>query len=123
MGTLVRPLLDEERTNPNVVKVVLNERHDALYFSRADLPYQRGPGATQRWAHVGIYGYRFSVLEQLAGLPPTALEKAESLEQLRALGHGITIACRATQHAGQAVDRPEDVRLAEAALQQLLRHR
>lgn len=123
MGTLVRPLHEAERANPDVVKVVLDERHNALYFSRADIPFQRGAGAPQRWAHVGLYGYRWKVLEELAGLPPTALEKAESLEQLRALGHGVTIACRVSHHAGQAVDRAEDVPLAEAALARLFASR
>ncbi|MDP2269576.1 MAG: 3-deoxy-manno-octulosonate cytidylyltransferase [Archangium sp.] len=121
MATLVRALKDEERGNPNVVKAVLDEAHNALYFSRADLPFQRDPGgvAIQRWGHVGLYGYRARVLGRLATLPPTALERTESLEQLRALGHGIRIACRVTPHEGQAVDRPEDVPLAEAALARL----
>jgi 3-deoxy-manno-octulosonate cytidylyltransferase (CMP-KDO synthetase) len=118
MATLIRPLPEHERANPNVVKVVLDERHDALYFSRADLPFQRDErsGPTPRWAHLGIYGYRWTVLKTLAQLPVTALEKAESLEQLRALGHGVRIACRVTPHSSQAVDRPQDVPLAEAAL-------
>jgi 3-deoxy-manno-octulosonate cytidylyltransferase (CMP-KDO synthetase) len=118
LATLVRPLREEERPNPNVVKAVLDEQQNALYFSRADLPFQREPGATplQRWGHVGLYGYRARTLARLAALPPTALEKTESLEQLRALGHGLRIACRVTAHPTQAVDRPEDVALAEAAL-------
>lgn len=117
MGTLIRPLLDEERANPNVVKVVLDEARRALYFSRADIPFQRDAGASvQRWAHLGLYGYRRSTLERLAGLQPTALEKLESLEQLRALGNGIAIHCGVTTGASHAVDRPEDVPLAEAAL-------
>ncbi len=120
MATLVRALKDAERPNPNVVKAVLDERGNALYFSRADLPYQRDAGAgPERWAHVGLYGYRARVLSRLATLPPTSLEKAESLEQLRALGHGIRIACLVTLHESQSVDRPEDVPLAEAALARL----
>ena len=121
MATLVRALKEDERGNPNVVKAVLDEDHNALYFSRADLPFQRDVGgeALQRWGHVGLYGYRARVLSRLATLPPTALEKTESLEQLRALGYGIRIACRVTPHGGQAVDRPEDVPLAEAALARL----
>ena len=121
MGTLVRALKEDERANPNVVKAVLDETGSALYFSRADLPFQRdaaGP-PMPRWAHLGLYGYRARVLSRLAALPPTALEKTESLEQLRALGHGIRIACRVTPHPAQAVDRPEDVPLAEAALARL----
>jgi 3-deoxy-manno-octulosonate cytidylyltransferase (CMP-KDO synthetase) len=121
MATLIRALKEDERQNANVVKVVLDEAWNALYFSRAELPFQRdasGP-PPPRWAHLGLYGYRANVLTRLAALPPTLLEKTESLEQLRALGHGIRIACRVTQHQSQAVDRPEDVRLAEAALARL----
>lgn len=121
MATLVRALEEDERANPNVVKAVLDERLDALYFSRADLPFQRDPGgpAVPRWAHLGLYGYRARTLARLATLPPTALEKTESLEQLRALGHGIRIACRVTPYPARAVDRPEDVPLAEQALARL----
>jgi 3-deoxy-manno-octulosonate cytidylyltransferase (CMP-KDO synthetase) len=121
MATLVRTLEEAERGNPNVVKAVLDESGHALYFSRAELPFQRDPsGPTpERWAHVGLYGYRAGVLRRLATLTPTKLEKAESLEQLRALGHGIRISCRVTPHHSQAVDRPEDVPLAEAALARL----
>lgn len=75
----------------------------------------------KRWAHLGLYGYRAHVLERLSGLAPTALEKSESLEQLRALGHGVAIACVETRHATQAVDTPADVPLAEAALGRLPR--
>ncbi|MEW5740781.1 MAG: 3-deoxy-manno-octulosonate cytidylyltransferase [Myxococcota bacterium] len=122
MATLVRPLLEEERGNPNVVKVVRDEKGRALYFSRADLPFQRDVGGVvQRWAHLGLYGYRAHVLERLSGLAPTALEKCESLEQLRALGNGVEIVCVETRHATQAVDTPADVPLAEAALLRLPR--
>ncbi|MBE2252633.1 MAG: 3-deoxy-manno-octulosonate cytidylyltransferase [Myxococcus sp.] len=117
MATLVRPLRDDERANPNVVKAVLDEAGRALYFSRADLPFQRDAGAAiARWGHVGIYGYRASTLARLATLPPTALEQTEALEQLRALGHGIALTCVKTTHGSAAVDRPEDVPHAEAAL-------
>ena len=121
MATLVRALKEDERSNSNVVKAVLDEAGNALYFSRADLPFQRDAGGPpiQRYAHLGLYGYRGRVLSRLAALPPTALEKSESLEQLRALGHGIRIACRVTPYESQAVDRPEDVPLAEAALARL----
>ena len=122
MGTLVRPLHDVERSNPNVVKAVLGEDQRALYFSRADLPFTREVTGLPRWAHLGLYGYRRATLERLSRLAPTALEKTESLEQLRALGHGIAIHCAVTTRASQAVDRPEDVPLAEAALAGLHRH-
>jgi 3-deoxy-manno-octulosonate cytidylyltransferase (CMP-KDO synthetase) len=118
MATLVRPLEPAERAMPSVVKVVLDEQDRALYFSRADVPFQRDPGGSPppRWAHLGVYGYRVRTLLRLATLRPTALEQAESLEQLRALGHGIPIACAKTARGSAAVDRPEDVPLAEAAL-------
>jgi len=121
MATLVRPLDEDERTNPNVVKVVRDEQGFARYFSRADLPFSRDGAPTKRWAHLGLYGYRRATLLKLAALPPTALEKAECLEQLRALGHGIEIFCGETVHRGQAVDSPADVPFAEAALLRLPR--
>ncbi len=117
MATLVRPLEEAERANPNVVKVVRDEFGRALYFSRHDLPYPRDPAAVaSRWAHIGIYGYRRSTLLRIAALPPTQLERSESLEQLRALGNGIEILCCPTLHRTQAVDVPSDLPLAEAAL-------
>ena len=119
MATLVRPLEEAERANPNVVKVVRDERSYALYFSRHDIPYPQEPGIS-RWAHLGIYGYRRQTLLRLAELPPTLLEQAESLEQLRALGNGIRILCAETTHRSQAVDVPADLQLAEACLRRLL---
>ncbi len=114
----MRPLQDDERLNPNVVKAVLDESEHALYFSRADIPFERSSGGP-RWAHVGLYAYTRDTLLKLAALPVTALEKTEGLEQLRALGAGIRIACRRTTHATVGVDVPEDVPKAEAALRQL----
>jgi 3-deoxy-manno-octulosonate cytidylyltransferase (CMP-KDO synthetase) len=122
MATLVRPLAEHERGNPNVVKVVRAEAGHALYFSRADLPFPRESVPVQRWAHVGIYGYRRQTLLRISALAATPLERAESLEQLRALGHGVQIFCAQTDQPTQAVDSPEDVPLAEAALRRLLSH-
>jgi 3-deoxy-manno-octulosonate cytidylyltransferase (CMP-KDO synthetase) len=119
MATLVRPLEAHERANPNVVKAVLGEAKQALYFSRHDVPFEREATGVPRWAHLGLYGYRRATLERLSRLPPTLVEKTEALEQLRALGHGIAIHCAVTTHPSQAVDRPEDVQLAEAALARL----
>lgn len=121
MATLIRPLEEEERQNPNVVKVVLSQAHRALYFSRADIPFQRDGGAPPpRYAHLGIYGYRKATLRRLSALAPTPLEQAESLEQLRALENHIDIVCARTPHKTCAVDRPGDVSLAERALSALL---
>lgn len=119
MGTLVRPLEAAEVPNPNVVKAVLARNGDALYFSRAALPFIREAGhegSVQRWAHIGLYGYRHETLLKLAALAPTPLEEAEKLEQLRALEHGLRIRCGQVRWSTVAVDVPEDVARVEAAL-------
>lgn len=121
MATLVRPLEDAERANPNVVKAVLAQNGDALYFSRADLPFDRDAqqgrpeAAAPRYGHLGLYGYRRQTLFKLASLPPTPLELSEKLEQLRALEHGIRIRCRLTSYISIGVDTPEDLVRAEEA--------
>ncbi len=116
MATLIRPLEEGERGNPNVVKAVVDLRSDALYFTRADVPFSREGGPATRWAHQGMYGYRQATLLRLATLAPTPLERAESLEQLRALENGIRIRCVPTTHASIGVDTPEDLARAEALL-------
>lgn len=117
MATLVRPLEDDERQNPNVVKALLARNGDALYFSRADVPYQREPkGFPHRYGHIGLYGYRRQVLLDLAKLPPSPLEETEKLEQLRALECGFRIRCLLTLHRTLGVDTPEDLAKAEERL-------
>lgn len=119
MGTLVRPLEAAEVSNPNVVKAVLALNGDALYFSRAPLPFIREPsaeGSVQRWAHIGLYGYRHETLLRLASLPPTPMEEAEKLEQLRALENGMHIRCGQVHWSTVAVDIPEDVARVEAVM-------
>lgn len=116
MATLVRRLLPAERRNPNVVKAALALNGDALYFSRADIPHQSGADVPARYAHLGLYAYQAEALFRLAELPPSPLELAEALEQLRALQNGICIRCVLTRHHSVAVDVPEDVARAEAAL-------
>jgi len=116
MATLVRPLEEEERGNPNVVKAVVAGSGDALYFSRAEVPFSRDGKPAPRWAHVGLYGYRRAVLERLARLPPSPLEQVELLEQLRALEDGIRIRCLPTAFRGVGVDTPADLARAEALL-------
>lgn len=101
--------------NPNVVKVVLNARQQALYFSRAAIPFPRDNEHREQLVahrHIGIYAYRVGFLKQYASLPVTALEKIESLEQLRVLYHGYLIAVTVTAHApATGVDTPEDLAL------------
>ncbi len=102
MSTLSRPLAgDLEFGATNVVKVVTDLSGRALYFSRSPMP-----GSA---AHVGLYVYRRDVLLKLAALPPAPLETAESLEQLRALSHGIGIRVVPVSHASAGVDTPADL--------------
>jgi 3-deoxy-manno-octulosonate cytidylyltransferase (CMP-KDO synthetase) len=112
MTTLFRRIRDDaELTNPNVTKVVLDRGGHALYFSRAPIPYIRDPrgGWPPLYRHIGLYAYRRSTLLVLAGLDPTPLERAESLEQLRALEHGIRIKAVETNYESFEVNTPEDL--------------
>ena len=101
----------EEAADPNVVKVVLDRQGFALYFSRSRVPYPRGPqgAAAGPFKHIGLYVYRREFLLRLAALPPTPLERSESLEQLRALEHGFSIRMVETSHDSIGVDTPEDL--------------
>ncbi len=108
----------DQFTNPNVVKVVTDAQGRALYFSRAPIPWWRdapspgqpAQGAAAPLRHIGIYGYRAGFLKRFPQLPPSPLEAAESLEQLRVLWHGERIAVHVTDQApGPGVDTPEDL--------------
>jgi 3-deoxy-manno-octulosonate cytidylyltransferase (CMP-KDO synthetase) len=115
-----------EFTNPNVVKVVLDQAQLALYFSRAPIPWWRD-GNTQGihklpspapLRHIGIYGYRVGFLRTFPQLPPAPIENCEALEQLRAMWHGHKIAVHVTDHApGPGVDTPEDLARVRALFQ------
>ncbi len=111
MSTLRRRIDDEaERQNPNVTKVVVDGDGFALYFSRAPIPFVR-PGCppAPAWRHVGLYAYRRDCLLRLAALPPSAMERSEALEQLRALEHGIRIKTLETRFDSIGVDTQEDL--------------
>lgn len=117
MGTLARPLEDGELERTQVVKVVTDLQGNALYFSRAPIPHRRAGGASPRArAHVGIYAFTSACLHRFAALPPTPLEQEESLEQLRALEHGIRIRVADTAYRGFGIDTPEDLARARALL-------
>lgn len=115
MATAASRLTDPaEAASEHIVKVVLDDAGHALYFSRSPIPFDRraadSAGSAQplaRLRHIGIYGYRVDVLRQLVQLPPSALEQAESLEQLRALSAGIPIHVVITDHTSPGVDTPE----------------
>lgn len=109
---------DDEINNPNVVKIALDKRGRALYFSRAPIPYLRDtstPLSSPRCVrHIGIYAYKASFLKQFSSLEPAPIEQAEALEQLRALWHGHKIQVMITQSSPPAgVDTPDDLARAQ----------
>jgi 3-deoxy-manno-octulosonate cytidylyltransferase (CMP-KDO synthetase) len=118
MVTAANPITDRSDIgNPHVVKVVTDLAGRALYFSRSTIPHDRdGDGSIKYLRHQGIYGYRRQVLLDFVKWKPTPLEKAEKLEQLRALEHGVSIGVIVVKKASIGVDVPEDVAKAERAL-------
>ena len=122
-ATLVNNISDY--SDPNVVKVVVSAAGRALYFSRRTIPFVRDLAeespeqqlqAFPFLKHLGIYGYRCEALRRLVEFPPSPLEQAERLEQLRALENGIEIAVRPVEYEAIGVDVPEDVQRVEALL-------
>jgi 3-deoxy-manno-octulosonate cytidylyltransferase (CMP-KDO synthetase) len=107
---------EDEKTNPNVVKIVGSalsaSRMRALYFTRATAPYGNGP----LYHHIGLYTYRRTALERFVTLPQSALEKRESLEQLRALEAGMRIDAEIVDSVPLGVDTPADLERARAIL-------
>jgi 3-deoxy-manno-octulosonate cytidylyltransferase (CMP-KDO synthetase) len=123
MSTISARISDPAEINSNtVVKVVTGKNGKALYFSRLPIPYYRDNHAESEqtyFAHMGLYVYRREILLKLAELSPTPLEKAEALEQLRALENGISISVVEVDKRSPAVDRPEDLHAVEKALAEL----
>lgn len=112
MATVKTEMTDEEEmNNPNNVKVITDKAGYALYFSRSLLPYPRVAGKAKVYKHIGIYAYRRDFLLKYAKMAPTALEQAESLEQLRALENGYRIKVIETKSRFVGVDTAEDLAL------------
>jgi 3-deoxy-manno-octulosonate cytidylyltransferase (CMP-KDO synthetase) len=116
MSTICVAIADRsDYLNPNVVKVVKDRAGRALYFSRSPIPHVRDQESGMPdpdchcFKHIGLYGYRRTFLLKFAALPQTPLERAESLEQLRALEHGYRIHTVETRHDSIGVDTPEDL--------------
>ncbi|HNW35653.1 MAG TPA: 3-deoxy-manno-octulosonate cytidylyltransferase, partial [Candidatus Ozemobacteraceae bacterium] len=109
MATLWYPLAEADRANPNAVKVVADASGNALFFSRSLIPYPRTSDGFAPRKHIGVYGYRRETLRRLVLLPPCDLEKCESLEQLRALYHGIRIRLVPASRETLGVDTPADL--------------
>ncbi|WP_080903682.1 3-deoxy-manno-octulosonate cytidylyltransferase [Parabacteroides sp. Marseille-P3160] len=123
IATLVKPFHPDDDFeaalfNPNTPKVVLNKKNEALYFSRSIIPYIRGAKHTEWLAkhtfykHIGLYAYRADILKEITTLPPSGLELAESLEQLRWLENGYRIQAGITEQETIGIDTPEDMQRA-----------
>ena len=118
MITAANPVTDlAQLDDPDIVKVVVDGRGNALYFSRSPLPFLRTrPDALAPLRHMGLYGYRRDFLEQFVSWPPGLLEQAEQLEQLRALENGARIRVVLTEDRSIGLDTPEQVPQLEALL-------
>ncbi len=116
LATLMIPVDSHEVLfDPGEVKITLNNQMEALYFSRMVIPFIKGKPESEwhkhytYYRHVGMYAYRRDVLEKITKLKPSALENAESLEQLRWLENGFTVQCAVTHFDSHCVDTPEDI--------------
>ena len=117
IATLIKKVSNEQELyNTNSPKVIINKNSEAIYFSRSPLPHIRGQ-EPQNWfqhftyfKHIGIYGYRAEILKQITKLPVSALEKAESLEQLRWIENSYKIKVAETEIETVAIDTPEDLK-------------
>jgi 3-deoxy-manno-octulosonate cytidylyltransferase (CMP-KDO synthetase) len=106
----------EDVANPNVVKVITNKDNHSIYFSRSTIPYNRENIAVDYYKHIGVYAYRKSFLFDYINLPESILEKAESLEQLRAIENGHSIYVSEVSNELIGVDVPEDIAKVEEYL-------
>ncbi|MCA9409321.1 MAG: 3-deoxy-manno-octulosonate cytidylyltransferase [Candidatus Omnitrophica bacterium] len=117
MATAIKKINDvQELNNPNIVKVVIDCQYNALYFSRALIPYNRDNGKTDVYKHQGIYAYQRDFLLKIVKLPPSKLEQSEKLEQLRVLEAGYKIKTVETDYESIGVDSPEDIGRVEEIL-------
>lgn len=119
-STLVLPIQSDDRLqieDPHLVKVVMDLKGFALFFSRSPIPFQRNVfSSTMFYRHIGLYAFRADVLEKFAALPPSMLEEAESLEQLRLLENGFRIQCVTTFVDNPGVNTPEDLELVRSLI-------
>jgi 3-deoxy-manno-octulosonate cytidylyltransferase (CMP-KDO synthetase) len=109
VGTLMTPAANIDILNPNAVKVVTDLAGQALYFSRATIPFDRDNSSPHYFKHLGLYAYRKAALDRFVTLPESSLERAERLEQLRFLENGIPIYVGETPYDSIGVDTEEDL--------------
>jgi 3-deoxy-manno-octulosonate cytidylyltransferase (CMP-KDO synthetase) len=118
VATLISAMDPEQRSDHDQVKVVVDHRGDALYFSRAAIPHARDDQAAAYFRHIGLYAFRMAALRRFVALGPGQLERVEKLEQLRLLENGIPIRTVLTRHRSLGVDRPEDIAIVSRWLTQ-----
>jgi 3-deoxy-manno-octulosonate cytidylyltransferase (CMP-KDO synthetase) len=116
VSTLCIRATPEEEPKPQVNKVVRDAQDHALYFSKHPIPYDRDNRGVARFKHIGLYAYRRAALDAFHKLPPSSLERAEGLEQLRFLENGIKIVVMETDEPTIGVDTEEDLQAVEAYL-------
>lgn len=121
MATLATRPSDRDLANPHTAKIVLNQRNEAIYFSRFPIPFSRidaTDNQTVCWKHIGIYVFKKAFLADFCSQLPTPLELSEGLEQLRALYLGARIGVSIVEHASIGVDTPQDVNRVEVLLKE-----
>jgi 3-deoxy-manno-octulosonate cytidylyltransferase (CMP-KDO synthetase) len=116
VASLMCTLAAEQVQNPNFVKVVVDEQHRAIYFSRSPIPYYREGRTITYWKHMGVYAYRRDLLLSFTQWPKGHLEQIELLEQLRLVERGIPIQMVETTHQSIAIDTQEDLDIARIFL-------
>ena len=118
MATLKKEISDDaDIKNPNIAKVVTDINHNAIFFSRSVIPYNRDNTDIAYYKHIGIYGYKKEFLKKFVEMPQTEMEKAEQLEQLRVIENGYKIRVIETKYQSIGVDLPEHVHQVEKMLQ------
>lgn len=118
VATLISSMDPAQCVDRDQVKVVVNRKGDALYFSRAAIPHARDDQPAVYFRHIGLYAFRMTTLRQFVSLGPGRLEQTEKLEQLRLLENGIPIRTVLTRHQSLGVDRPEDIAIVSCLLNQ-----
>lgn len=125
LGSLMKKFTDSSLVNnPNYVKVVVDKNNDALFFSRASIPFQRDANiSVDYFEHIGVYAYRKDILMQFTRWPLSKLEQIEKLEQLRYLENGYKIRMIETNESSVKIDMPEDLPIAEEYLKQITKNK
>ncbi len=125
LGSLMKKFTDSSLVNnPNYVKVVVDKNNDALFFSRASIPFQRDANINvDYFEHIGVYAYRKDILMQFTRWPLSKLEQIEKLEQLRYLENGYKIRMIETNESSVKIDMPEDLPIAEEYLKQITKNK